>query len=395
MILCIGSYFAMWLCYLLWMLKQPLFSAKTLSAVSLGAIIVLVSMVVLMTLAILCPPARSRSSTRGYFRRVFSRLIRWAMLILHNLRMGASQEPFLALLLFFTAFLGISYLFGFTFAFHDKSLAPAEHGLYMRKPYMPAPVTSSSPSAYQNFRFEFDSSQAIPDVEENPPELQSAETDLKKIAERKSNNHKNLEGIVAYLGTIPPADALRIFVIGHADDVPTQGAAYLSNYELSQARAENVRHKILARLNERGDNTWRNIEWLCLSKSNEGEASRLAELVNNPSDKKTRQRGPAKPLTTVLANERFVEVQINRQLSQATSVQLEHLSSDGPQDLQLIDYIYFANYTITTTGYGDIIPLTPFSKFVCSLANICEVFFLVVFFNALLSVKGVISSFSS
>lgn len=55
--------------------------------------------------------------------------------------------------------------------------------------------------------------------------------------------------------------------------------------------------------------------------------------------------------------------------------------------LSLMDHVYFSIYTITTTGYGDIIPTTAYAKFLCSLANILEVFFLVVFFNALISVK--------
>jgi hypothetical protein len=55
--------------------------------------------------------------------------------------------------------------------------------------------------------------------------------------------------------------------------------------------------------------------------------------------------------------------------------------------LGLVDYLYFTIYTITTTGYGDIVPTTPYAKFLCSSANILEVFFFVVFFNGLLSVN--------
>jgi|GEM_PF-4410345 len=55
--------------------------------------------------------------------------------------------------------------------------------------------------------------------------------------------------------------------------------------------------------------------------------------------------------------------------------------------LGLMDYMYFTMYTITTTGYGDIVPTTNYAKFLCTLANILEVFFLVVFFNALLAGK--------
>jgi hypothetical protein len=55
--------------------------------------------------------------------------------------------------------------------------------------------------------------------------------------------------------------------------------------------------------------------------------------------------------------------------------------------LTLIDYVYFAIYTITTTGYGDIIPVTTYAKFLSTMANICELFFIVIFFNILLTTK--------
>jgi flagellar motor protein MotB len=55
--------------------------------------------------------------------------------------------------------------------------------------------------------------------------------------------------------------------------------------------------------------------------------------------------------------------------------------------LSLMDYMYFTIYTITTTGYGDIVPTTTYAKFLCSSANILEVFFFVVFFNGLLSMR--------
>ena len=55
-------------------------------------------------------------------------------------------------------------------------------------------------------------------------------------------------------------------------------------------------------------------------------------------------------------------------------------------ELNLIDYIL---YSITKTGYGDIKPTTIYAKFLSTLINIVEIFFIVVFFNALLSVKRV------
>ena len=54
-------------------------------------------------------------------------------------------------------------------------------------------------------------------------------------------------------------------------------------------------------------------------------------------------------------------------------------------DPELFDYLYFTIYTITTTGYGDIVPITSMAECISSIANILEIFYIVIFFNALLS----------
>jgi hypothetical protein len=389
MILCIGSYHGMWLCYSLWKLKSLPIAPRKLSLVALIAITVLVGLVVIMTLAIMCPPLKTESDHQSRMRRHFSRLVRHCMTILRNLKSGASLEPFLALLLFFTVFLGVSYLFGFAFAFHDKSLPSPEHALYMKSSYMGLSSHESKIQPSQSFRFQFDSLQAVPDIEQNPAELQSG-AEIKKVAERKSENYKNLEAAVQYINKVNAEDALRITIIGHANDEPVAGAPYLSNYELAEARAQNLKHKMINRLAAEDGNRWRNIEWLCLSSSNELDAKRLQEIIDGsnkpPRRKRTQSSDDAERRKD---DKRFAEVRIEQPWNQSTSVEMGRFESDRPKDISLMDYIYFANYTITTTGYGDIIPLTPYSKFICSLANICEVFFLVVFFNSLLSLKSV------
>jgi hypothetical protein len=78
---------------------------------------------------------------------------------------------------------------------------------------------------------------------------------------------------------------------------------------------------------------------------------------------------------------------LDAQAKKRTVVVLVKSSKNNFYALSLMDHVYFTIYTITTTGYGDIIPTTTYAKFLCSFANILEVFFLVVFFNALMSVK--------
>jgi hypothetical protein len=51
--------------------------------------------------------------------------------------------------------------------------------------------------------------------------------------------------------------------------------------------------------------------------------------------------------------------------------------------LSLLDYVYFMIYTVTTTGYGDIAPSSNGAKFIVSIANLFELFFLVLVFNSL------------
>jgi Ion channel len=80
---------------------------------------------------------------------------------------------------------------------------------------------------------------------------------------------------------------------------------------------------------------------------------------------------------------RAVEVYVYQ--SHSTSPAPTNTSSFLPRAkrMSLMDYLYFA----TTTGYGDVKPITPYSKFLCTAAEMTEFFFIVVFFNTLLSLK--------
>jgi hypothetical protein len=50
-------------------------------------------------------------------------------------------------------------------------------------------------------------------------------------------------------------------------------------------------------------------------------------------------------------------------------------------------YGYDKKGRLTSNGYGNITPMTPYAKFLCALANMTEFFFTVVFFNTLLSLR--------
>jgi flagellar motor protein MotB len=151
-------------------------------------------------------------------------------------------------------------------------------------------------------------------------------------------------------------DRIRVTVVGYSDASQVAGTAYRSNYELAEARSQNTKQEILRRLGERQSATmWDNVQWYCISLSNEPHGS-----------------------------EKIVNVKVESAFQDSASLLLK---SEHPIPLTLMDYIYFANYTITTTGYGDIVPNTAYTKFICSFANIVEVFFLVVFFNVLVSLR--------
>jgi ion channel len=84
---------------------------------------------------------------------------------------------------------------------------------------------------------------------------------------------------------------------------------------------------------------------------------------------------------------RVVEVYLFDTATPVTRAESEPNHLPHFKRMALMDYLYFAMYTITTTGYGDIRPTTTYTKFLCTLANMTEFFFIVVFFNTLLSLK--------
>jgi len=139
-----------------------------------------------------------------------------------------------------------------------------------------------------------------------------------------------------------------ITILAHAsDDIGLAGND--GNDILAARRAEEV-HALLHRL-FRG----KNITWIVRSVSNRDEHL-------DPT-------GHGYPLNT------------DHKLSVEVRVETGNL-------LTLLDYLYFMVYTITTTGYGDLVPISGMAQFISALANVYEIFFVVILLNMLIIVRS-------
>jgi hypothetical protein len=189
---------------------------------------------------------------------------------------------------------------------------------------------------------------------------------------------KNCQTLAAVLDEIRtnPGGSRQILV-GHADDVPVNGTKYRSNFELSLARALHVKF-LLDHFTDRlaaGTSSVRHSrdsDLAIIAASNEPAGFLSKDVTDgNPCEEITdpKQAGDGANL-------------VNRA---GLSVEIASLNSRQIRRLTLLDYLYFMMYTVTTTGYGDIIPISAEAKFLTTVGNLIELLFLVVFFNVLVS----------
>jgi Ion channel len=449
MTICLGS------CYLFWLLysNNKLFGGNTLQYFSLSTLIVILILIVgvgIMTYAIMRP---SSNHLGGAFCT--------------RLNEGIRSHPFWAIAFFFTLFIGVAYLFGFSLAFHDKySLTQIAKETYEDKSsntgvsdkdpkheLRPAlrmdnhksiddwaaekpkaqptaiPVDGSALQQVNKFNFYFESNEADLKTEmckENSPPERSWSRDATFPSNEGSNDCHLGAMIKKMKEEIDNGKRIRVTLVGHSDNEPvgpqptsqpkspnrkamgnTSNAIpvfrYVSNYELSGARADNVKYQILKMFPDK--EKLRNIEWLILSASNE-ELKEIPEglinqnvfepqeLANKFAQDQIAKGISAKQLAAQFGKEGFDKMyrkmgtDRSAEENRVVLASIEEMPDDSDaRPLGLVDYMYFSIYTITTTGYGDIKPTTAYAKFVTSIANFCEVLFLVVFFNALISLR--------
>ncbi|HKI06076.1 MAG TPA: ion channel [Thermoanaerobaculia bacterium] len=283
------------------------------------------------------------------------------------------DQPFLVVCFFLTIFTFITVFLSFSLALHDQDLRlnHAKLALYAEDigptkandgdhPYDKQRQaeenyhTGGEEQGTESFKILFAPGSAAVEVEEGSPDTFNANNDVTPIENRRADNAINLDALADEIIKQSERGHVRVVLAGYSDDLPVSGS-YGSNFELSLARISQVMVYLISRL-ERKDTQrkWsRSIEWLTLPSASE----------QGHFDGRKRSR------------------------EERLAVEALLLRSDGDhgKDLSLLDYIYFGVYTITTTGYGDIIPISAYAKFITTIANFFEVFLMVVFFNVLLS----------
>lgn len=372
----------------LWVAYTKKYWGNNVSYIALVFIAVMMSIVAIVTYAIMRPieSEPEGETERSGANTLSSAISAW----MTRMKTGLIQVPFWALLHFFAIFLGVTYLFGFAFAFHDrdKLIKLSDNTWYYQEkpplysatlPFRSKEVQVANNTNQQGPCFYFDTKSA--GLEKTPPKdiKDSNAGDDIAVVRRKRINYNSIEQMVTIVKSMPHTNLVRITLIGRADERPTNADSYLSNYELSQARTQVVKYEILKSLLVSEYNNWRNIEWVLLPLSN--------ELASQASPKRESTCLESLNSTDLKANDRVVESSIESVSDDPTSFHMQQLQAPEVKPLDLMDYMYFSIYTITTTGYGDIIPTTPYAKFLTAIANVFEVFFIVGFFNVLISLK--------
>ncbi len=290
---------------------------------------------------------------------------------------GMREYAFSTVTFFLGVFICVIYILAFALALHDRNLRDSESiGLYAQrflaynglKEPQDKPRNSETSSIYKILF-----SQGSADIEsfdatghdaeiskmDDPTVCETFDTSKSASAYRLIHNKNALESISRHIDKLGKDRRLQIMLVGHANEDPLGPAnsRYSSNYQLSDARVSAARLFLATKLTV--ERTELIESWVLSALGAENRYWETPE-INEECDVDER---------------RSVELLIRPQ------------SRDTGLDLSLLDYIYFTIYTLTTTGYGDIIPVSSTAKFITGLGNLYEVVFLVIFFNVLLAVS--------
>jgi len=299
---------------------------------------------------------------------------------LKDLATEMQKHIFMALIFFLSIFLCITYLLGFSLAFHDIKLrSKSEEQSLFASDYKdrmkPRHVNQTAIDA----KFErppddgnipkilFGSGTSEIQVDEDdygrdPTICNDLRSELHEEVYRKIANKVALESIREKLIEESKESKVWILLKGHSNEDPLdpKRGNYDANYQLSVSRAGEVLSYLVNKLPASLTNSFVVEKWIPTGVGS--DPSFFGEV-------------PTEELPCGADGWRSVEVHILPKPGPRFDQQ------DVGRQLTLLDYMYFTIYTITTTGYGDIIPVSDFAKFITSMANFFELFFLAVFFN--------------
>lgn len=173
-----------------------------------------------------------------------------------------------------------------------------------------------------------------------------------------------------------------LYVEGRTDDKPisTNDANYSNNQHLSETRAKAcvMRIRTLVAnycLNNRKKNDKHFIDFDPIVRDvTYGAGNDYHDLGKQKKEGQHYRKAEIKIVPGRMLTKNAIDDSLNKQGFPLLTEQIKFL-----------DYFYFSMYTITTTGYGDMAPVSPWSKFITVFLNIYELIYIVIFFNVLLS----------
>jgi hypothetical protein len=259
------------------------------------------------------------------------------------------HQPFLVVCFFLTIFTFVALFLSLSLGLHDQDLRINKNrfGLYAKD--------------YEPFRQSKQLDEPAPvkiTFAESSAAVKVGAADADEGVDHKEVNNDNLNSLTEQIAELAEKDRLRVVVAGHSPEVPDKTGPYRNPFGLSQGRIDQVILSLVKRLNAQPRQEWRrNVDWLILPCGSEQEF--LGEQ-----------------------NERLPVVEV---LLLPTNKEDLAKTLQVGKDLHLLDYIYYGVYTITTTGNGDIVPVSAYAKFLTTVTNFFAIFLLAVFFNVLLS----------
>jgi hypothetical protein len=281
-------------------------------------------------------------------------------------------HPFMVTCFFLTVFTVVALFLSLSLAFHDQGLrlSQAGVGLFAEQvtivPKSPAPPPGGEP-AFRTFNLLFDPGSAVIKFDnEKYATIKEDQVHVVAVQDQQvAANTVKLREALAQIEEHSDLDRVRVVLEGHSDEKPVGDGPYKSNFELSQARVNQVMAYLLMGLGSAEHKEWRrNVEWQTVFCPDERKPERAGDKNYQPNPERL-----------------SVQISILPSYGDKFSVSYQPLG----RKLDLLDYTYFGVYTITTTGYGDIVPVTAFAKFVPMVANFFHVFMIVIFFNVLIS----------